>query len=86
MWRRLIALGGCATGQTGGAGGMTFFVTGTNPGKGGDQPSCLRAIVPSWLWQGKHKHGSSRVAFDLDDQIKRYKDLVKRTSDLRSYL
>ena len=30
--------------------------------------------------------GVSSVAFDLDDQIKRYKDLVKRTSDLRSYL
>jgi len=26
------------------------------------------------------------VAFEFDDQIKRYKDLVKRTSDLRSYL
>ena len=32
----LAALGGCATGQLGGAGGMTFFVTSTNPGKGGD--------------------------------------------------
>jgi hypothetical protein len=26
------------------------------------------------------------VAIELDDQIKRYRDLVKRTSDLRSYL
>jgi hypothetical protein len=26
------------------------------------------------------------VAFELDEQIKRYKDLVKRSSDLRSYL
>jgi len=26
------------------------------------------------------------VAIELDDQIKRYKDLVKRTADLRSYL
>jgi len=32
----LAALGGCATGQPGEAGGMTFFVTSTNPGKGGD--------------------------------------------------
>jgi len=30
--------------------------------------------------------GVNSVAFELDDQIKRYKDLVKRTSDLRSYL
>ena len=30
--------------------------------------------------------GVDSVAFELDDQIKRYKDLVKRTSDLRSYL
>jgi hypothetical protein len=30
--------------------------------------------------------GVNGVAFEFDDQIKRYKDLVKRTSDLRSYL
>ena len=30
--------------------------------------------------------GVNSVAFEFDDQIKRYKDLVKRTSDLRSYL
>ena len=33
-----------------------------------------------------NQSGESGVAFELDDQIKRYKDLVKRTSDLRSYL
>ena len=32
----LAALGGCASGQTGGGGEMTFFITGANPGKGGD--------------------------------------------------
>lgn len=32
----LAALGGCATAQMGGAENMTFFVTGTNPGKVGD--------------------------------------------------
>jgi hypothetical protein len=26
------------------------------------------------------------VAFVLDEQVRRYQDLVKRTSDLRSYL
>jgi len=26
------------------------------------------------------------MAFVLDEQVKRYQDLVKRTSDLRSYL
>ncbi len=47
------------------------------------------AFVPSRLrgcGSGTHKQGSSGVAFEFDDQIKRYKDLVKRTSDLRSYL
>ena len=32
----MAVLGGCATGQMGGAENMTFFVTSTNPGKGGD--------------------------------------------------
>ncbi|TAN56124.1 MAG: hypothetical protein EPN19_01530 [Betaproteobacteria bacterium] len=32
----LLALGGCATGPSGGGGSMTFFITSVGPGKGGD--------------------------------------------------
>ncbi|MGH8674833.1 MAG: hypothetical protein ACREVG_11030 [Burkholderiales bacterium] len=32
----VLILGGCATGQSGGGSGMTFFITSVGPGKGGD--------------------------------------------------